>query len=68
MKANASKFKAICLSRENVSRDFEIDNLIIQSESVINLLGINIDNKLNFDCHVSVVCRKAATQINALQG
>ena len=29
--------------------------------------GINIDNKLNFDCHVSIISRKAAKQINALQ-
>ena len=46
MKANASKFQAICLSRENFSIDFEIDNQKIQSESVVKLLGINIDNKL----------------------
>jgi len=46
MKANASKFQAIFLSRENVSIDFEIDNQKIQSESVVKLLGINIDNKL----------------------
>ena len=67
MKANASKFQAIFLSRENVSIDFEIDNQKIQSESVVKLLGINIDNKLNFDCHVSIISRKAAKQINALQ-
>ena len=35
MKANASKFQAICLSRENVSIDFEIDNHVIQSDSVV---------------------------------
>ena len=67
MKANAFKFQAIGLSRENVSIDFEIDNQKIQSESVVKLLGINIDNKLNFDCHVSIISRKAAKQINALQ-
>ena len=30
------------------------------------LLGVKIDNKLTFDCHVSDMCKKANKKINAL--
>ena len=67
MKANPSKFQAICISRDNINIDFDIGGQLIKSETNIKLLGINIDNKLNFNYHVSVICKKAARQINALQ-
>ena len=35
------------------------------SESV-NFLGIEINNHLNFQSHVSTICKKAAGQLNAL--
>ena len=31
-----------------------------------NPLGVKIDNKLTFDCHVSDMCEKASVKINAL--
>ena len=67
MKANPSKFQAICLSKENVSIDFEIGSHVIKSDTTVKLLGVNFDNKLNFHNHVSLICKKAARQINALQ-
>ena len=30
------------------------------------LLGVNIDNKLTFDCHISDMCKKANRKVNAL--
>ena len=67
MKANPSKFQAICLSRDNINIDFDIGGKLIKSETNVKSLGINKDNKLNFNYHVSVICKKAARQINALQ-
>ena len=67
MKANLSKFQAICISRDNINIDFDIVEQLIKSETNVKLLGINRDNKLNFNYHVSVICKKAARQINALQ-
>ena len=57
MKANPSKFQAICLSKENVSFDFEIGSHVIKSDTTVKLLGVNLDNKLNFHnidwcCHL----------------
>ena len=64
MKANPSKFQAIC--RKNISIDFEIDSHVIKTEETVKLLGINFDNKLNFNKHVSLISKKAAQQINVL--
>ena len=66
MKANPSKFQAICISRKNISIDFEIDSHVIKTEKTVKLLGINFDNKLIFNKHVSLISKKAAQQINAL--
>ena len=30
------------------------------------LLGVNIDKKLNFDSHVSYLCKKTSRQVTAL--
>ena len=67
MKANPSKFQVICLSRDNISLDITLGDEHVKSENIVKLLGINIDNKLNFHHHTSLVCKKAARQLNALQ-
>ena len=66
MKANPSKFQAICISKDEKTIEFCINNNIIKSEPSVKLLGINIDAKLNFKNHVSIISKKAAKQINAL--
>ena len=57
MKANPSKFQASCTSRDNINIDFDIGGQLIKSETNVKLLGINIDNKLNFNYRVSVICK-----------
>ena len=43
-----------------------IDNVEIKSKESITLLGIEIDNKLKFEKHVSTICKKANNQLNAI--
>ena len=70
MKANPDKFQAIAVGKrtkdENIS--FNLDNNIIHCEDHVKLLGVTIDFKLNFDLHISNVCKKKASrQLNVLK-
>ena len=42
-----------------------LDGCIIQPEKVVKLLGINIDEKLNFSIHTEEICKKAGRQLSA---
>ena len=35
-------------------------------KSSVKLLDIEIDNKLNFEKHISNICRKTSNQLNAI--
>ena len=37
-----------------------------ENDDYEKLLGVKIDNKLTFDCHISDMCKKANRKINAL--
>ena len=43
-----------------------IDNQIIKSAPLVELLGIHFDGKLKFNLHISNICRSATNQVNAL--
>ena len=44
----------------------EVSNITIMSEEKVKLLGIYIDNRLNFDYHISQLCKKAEKKLHAL--
>ena len=48
------------------SEKIQINNEDIQIVTSVKLLGITIDNSLNFDEHISSICKSAANQLNAL--
>lgn len=66
MEANPGKFQAIML-KEKTKTCFNINNTHITSEEHVKLLGVNIDNKLNFNYHVQTLCKKAGAQLSVLQ-
>jgi hypothetical protein len=66
MKANPSKFQAICFSKNDLSLNITIANNAIKTEPTVKLLGVELDNKLSFTHHVSSICKKAARQVNAM--
>ena len=43
-----------------------VDNQNIKVVSSVELLGIQVDDKLNFKLHINNICRSAANQLNAL--
>ena len=69
MQANPEKnFKRLSLKKnghENCT-SLTVCDSEIKCEDSVNLLGVTIDFMLNFDTHVSNICRKAARQINVL--
>ena len=46
--------------------EFQIGQFSIKNSSSKKLLGINIDSKLNFDCHVNHLCNKVNKKLRAL--
>jgi len=63
------KFQAISVGRKTKDSniDFNIDNFTIQCDEEVILLGVTIDFRLNFDKHVSNICKKASRQLNVLK-
>ena len=57
LKGNADKCHLITSSKTPVG--IEVANMTIMSEEKVKLLGIHIDNRLNFDYHISQLCKKA---------
>ena len=69
MVVNFDKFQSIIINRlGNLKNSYEflIDNRNTDSENTVTLLGIKIDNKLNFEKHVTALCQKAGLQLNTL--
>ena len=64
LKGNADKCHLITSSITPVG--IEVSNINIMSEEKVELLGISIDNRLHFDCHISQLCKKAGKKLHAL--
>ena len=69
MVVNSDKFQAIILnSKEEAQATHKliIDNKEFKTANSIKLLGINVDDQLKLNEHISILCSKAAMQLNAL--
>ena len=68
MQANPEKFHFMLLSPSPVEKQvLELcDGTTLISEAAVTVLGVTIDDNLNFHEHISVCCTKAARQLNAL--
>ena len=64
MKPNEDKWHLLVINQENVSVTLGNEN--ISCSSTVELLGIKIDDKLNFNEHVSKLCRKRNQKLHAL--
>ena len=65
LKLNASKCHLL-ISNHEKDVTINVGEEIIECETSVTLLGITLDSKLNFNEHVSNICRKASQKIHAL--
>ena len=69
MIVNPDKFQVIFLDKhrsDNANIGVEIGNEKFSSTSSVKLLGVHIDDKLNFNEHINKICKSAGNQLNAL--
>ena len=68
MKANPLKFQFIVFGQDDVVSQLKVtDTTCIDSSQSVNLLGVLLDSKLDFNEHISNICRKSAWQLYALR-
>ena len=70
MKPNSDKCHLIVASNKNINYSsisyIYLDKEFIESEDSVKLLGVTIDNKLNFDEHVKILLKKGNQMLHAL--
>ena len=69
MIVNPDKFKSIIIQKINRTskhKQFLIGNDVVDVASSVKLLGIYIDDQLNFNLYISNTCKSASKQLNAL--
>ena len=69
MIVNPDKFQLILQDKgrfDNINIVVKIRNEKIRSTSLVKLLGVHIDDKLNFNKHINKICKSTGNQLNAL--
>ena len=69
MIVNWGKFQGIIIDKKKENHTAEyisIDQKNIKTSSSLKLLGVHVDDKLNFNLHITKICRSAANQLHAL--
>ena len=67
MEANPDKCQGIAVGKKgyDLKPTFNIKGADIECTDDVKLFGVTIDYRMNFDKHISNMCKQAARQINA---
>ena len=57
----------MCLGKDAVDNILIFCDEELKSSELETVLGIEIDHKLTFNCHVNTLCSKAVEKLSALQ-
>ena len=68
MKANPNKFQFMIIGKQSSSMQHSINiaGSEIYGSASINILGVDIDERLKFNQHIDSMCQKLSAQINAI--
>ncbi len=65
MQVNPSKFQCMFFkpltNKEEMQKFIEVNGTNIPCEKEVKFLGITIDEKLKFDKHVNIICKKSSS-------
>ena len=69
MQANPEKFQGIAIGKtsHDAITSLKLNDTPIVFEDEVKLLGVTIDFQLNFNTHISNICKKASRQLNCLK-
>ena len=66
---NLCKFQLIVVDKkkqDHTKETFEIENKVTVASPSVNLSVVQGDHKLNFNLHITNICRSPGNQLNAL--
>ena len=63
---NARKCQFMCLGNNTENKTFLFHNILMENSKEQKIIGVIIDNKLNFKSHISELCKKASQKVAAL--
>ena len=68
MIVSSDKFQSMIVSSKKGLSKYvlNINDMKVTKESSLKLLGIKIDDKRNFEKHISNICKKTSCQLNAI--
>ena len=66
MVLNSDKCHFICLGKDMKNETFIFNNFIFNNSNEEKILRITIDNKLTFESHINILCRKAEQKMGTL--
>ena len=68
VKANPGKFQFMILGVKNIAHfTINVNGKIIPCSNELKLLGVTIDNELEFKKHIEDLCKKASYKLHALR-
>ena len=67
MVLTSKKYHFMCICRDGENETFNFKDVCYKNSKEEVILGITINNKLNFDSHIRKMCKKSGQKLNASQ-